>query len=196
MILSRPVIRLLFVRGAFDGGHSLDITSSALLFYSIGLLAYGGIKAVAQIFFSARDTRTPMLVGAVAMVANVFFNFLFYRPLQASGLALATSLAGFINISLLYYIFTRRHGPLPGRFFASLARIGVTTLVMAVPTWWIARLLAPTAGAETLAAQLIQVGGTIAAGGGVYLAAATLLCRRELSDVNRALFRRPLPLRR
>ncbi|MEW5894859.1 MAG: murein biosynthesis integral membrane protein MurJ, partial [Candidatus Omnitrophota bacterium] len=43
MVLSEPIIRILFQRGEFDA-YSTAITSSALLFYSIGLFAFGGIK--------------------------------------------------------------------------------------------------------------------------------------------------------
>ncbi len=95
MVLCRPVIRLIFVRGAFDGGRSLDLTASTLLLYCVGLFAYGGIKGVAQVFFSLRDTRTPVVVGAVAMVANVIFNLMFNVLSRREGSHWRQALPGF-----------------------------------------------------------------------------------------------------
>ena len=90
-------------------------------------------------------------------------------------------------------IFIRRHGPLGGEIFSSLGRIGIASTVMALPTYWISRLLAPAAGAADIKAQLIHVGGTIIAAGVIYIASASVICRREYLDVRRALLRRPLP---
>ncbi|MFH1679434.1 MAG: murein biosynthesis integral membrane protein MurJ [Candidatus Eisenbacteria bacterium] len=192
MVLRRPIIRILFVRGAFDAGDSLDLTSTALLLYSLGLFAYGGVKGVSQVFFSLRDTRTPFVVGAVATGVNVLFDFLLYRPLAVGGLALATSLAGIANFLLLLGLLVRRHGGLGGPpLFGSFLRTLASSLVMGAAVWGTGGLLEP-AGAPTLPAQILHVGGSIAAGLVAFLAAALFLCRRELSEIREAFLRRPL----
>jgi len=190
MLLREPIIRILFVRGAFDGGTSLDLTSTVLLLYSVGLFAYGGVKGVSQVFFSFRDTRTPVKVGAVAMAANVLFDFLLYRPLAVGGLALATSLAGMVNFFLLLYLLVRRHGRLSdGTLLRSTLRIVLSAAVMGVVVLLVSPRLAP-ADHRPLGPQILHVGGSIGAGVLAYFAMARLLCRSELDDVRRALLRR------
>lgn len=191
MVLRRPIIQLLFVRGAFDAGRSLDLTSTALLLYSAGLFAYGGVKGVSQVFFSMRDTRTPVIVGGVAMGANVLFDLLLYRVLGVGGLALATTLAGGANFFLLLGVLVRRTGPLGGHLLSSSLRITASSLGMGAVTFLADRWLRPAE--PTLAGQIVHVGGSIVLGGGAYVALAALLCRRELADVKAALLRRPLP---
>lgn len=191
IVLREGIIRVLFVRGAFDdGGYSLAITSSTLMLYSIGLFAYGGIKGVSQFFFSFRDTRTPVIVGTLAMVVNVFFDFLLYRPFAVGGLALATSIAGIVNFLLLFYMLVRRYGAIrEGRIFNAGARILASALVMGVAVRYVSGLLEPT-DPGPLAGQLVHIGGSILAGLLVYVGVASLLCRRELEEVRSALLRR------
>jgi len=190
MILRRPIIRLLFVRGEFDAGSSLDLTSTALLLYSLGLFAFGGVKGVSQVFFSMRDTRTPVVVGAIAAGANILFDLLLYRPLAVGGLALATSLAGMANFFLLLGLLVRRHGRLGGPSLAgsSLRTLG-SSLVMGVVLWIVSGRLDP-GGEPTLAAQLLHVGGSIAAGLLAFLLASLVLGRRELAEIRTAVLRR------
>lgn len=114
VFLRTPIIALVYERGAF-GQHSTELTSIALIYYSIGLFAYGGVKAVAQVFYAQKDTKTPVKVAAVAMVTNILLNFILVKPLALGGLALATSLSSMINMSFLLIILRRRIGRLGGR---------------------------------------------------------------------------------
>ncbi|MBN1826058.1 MAG: murein biosynthesis integral membrane protein MurJ [Candidatus Eisenbacteria bacterium] len=190
IVLGRPIVRLLFVRGAFDAGRSLDITATTLVFYSLGLFAYGGVKGVSQMFFSLRDTRTPVIVGAIAMGTNILFDLLLYRSLAVGGLAFATSLAGVVNFLLLLYLLVRRHGPIrEGRLLGTWLRVFLCAIVMGGTVHVVSLLLEPT-DPGPLSGQILHVVGAIAAGGVVYFAAATLLCRRELGDLKRALLLR------
>lgn len=48
------------------------------------------------------DTRTPVRIGVIAMLANIVFSLVLVFPLKHAGLALATSLSAFLNAALLY----------------------------------------------------------------------------------------------
>ena len=111
MVLSAPIIRILFERGAFDE-YSTAITSSALLFYAIGLFAFGGIKILISSFHAMQDTKTPVKIAAGCLVINAALNFLLMWPLKVAGIALASSIAALINFSLLLWIMNRRIGGL------------------------------------------------------------------------------------
>ncbi|NQT21863.1 MAG: murein biosynthesis integral membrane protein MurJ, partial [Candidatus Omnitrophica bacterium] len=102
-VLGKPIIQILFQRGTF-GTYSTDITYQALLFYTIGLFAYGGIRILATTFYSLNDTFTPVKVAACSLAINVVFNLILMWPLKIGGLALATSIAAIFNFVALYIL--------------------------------------------------------------------------------------------
>jgi putative peptidoglycan lipid II flippase len=120
MVLSRLIIETLFTGGKFDA-VSTQITSGALLFYSIGLFAYAGSRIVQNGFFALKDTRTPTLVSAVALVLNVLLNTVFMFPLKLNGLALATSVSGIVSFLLLSMLLNRKTGGLDFKGLAVFA---------------------------------------------------------------------------
>jgi len=92
IVLREPIIRLLFQRGAFDAFTTI-MTAQALLFYSLGLWAFAALRVFVIAFYSLQDTKTPVKVAAVAMLANIGLSLALMGPLKHGGLALALSLA-------------------------------------------------------------------------------------------------------
>jgi putative peptidoglycan lipid II flippase len=111
MVLSAPITKMLFERGAFSP-YSTRITATALFFYAVGLVACGGIKILVSAFYSLKDTLTPVKVAAASLVLNIVLNIALMGPLKVGGLALATSLAAIFNCFLLYRGLKRKIGPL------------------------------------------------------------------------------------
>lgn len=100
-LLAEPLLVTLFENENFP---IEDVMSSAgsLRAYSIGLLAFMAIKVLAPGYYARQDTSTPVRIGVIAMVANMAMNLVFYLAgLAHIGLALATSLAAFLNAGLL-----------------------------------------------------------------------------------------------
>ncbi|HSH48441.1 MAG TPA: lipid II flippase MurJ, partial [Halomonas sp.] len=105
--------------------------------YSVGLVAFMLIKVLAPGFFARQDTRTPVKVGIVAMVANMVFNLILIWPLAHAGLALATALSAFLNAGLLGWLL-RREGVLvfqPGWKRYGLQLLGGCALMGAGLSW-------------------------------------------------------------
>jgi putative peptidoglycan lipid II flippase len=123
-LLARPVVSVLFEHGAFGAENSTPLTASALFFYALGLPAFGAVKVIGQAFFAFQDSRTPFGVGVVAMVANIVLNLLLMGPLGVGGLALATSLSGFLNLALLaWFLRPRLGGVHPRAFVLAVGRV-------------------------------------------------------------------------
>jgi len=130
LVLSRPITKFLFERGAFTV-YSTQITSDALFFYAVGLVACGGIKILVNAFYSLQDTMTPVKTAFVSLVVNVVLNLLLMAPLKVGGLALATSIAAVFNCILLYVFLRRKIGVLGVRkIFGSLSKILLAAIVM------------------------------------------------------------------
>ncbi len=140
--LKTPIINLLFQRGVFDYAAT-EMTAKALLFYSIGLWAIAGARTVAPAFYSLQDTRTPLKIGIICLIANIVFIavFIFFTPLKHAGLALATSLSSTLNLILLYRKLSPKLGGIDLRKnVVSLLRILFCSLPMGFIAYFICSL--------------------------------------------------------
>lgn len=173
-VLRLPITRILFERGAFTS-YSTSITADALLFYSLGLVACGGIKILVNAFYSLRDTMTPLKTAGLSLIVNIALNVALMYPLKIGGLALATSLSAFVNFIALYILLEKRVGSLGAVLVAdSLARVTAASLAMAA-----ALLLAMMVWQPMTAATLAI---TIFAGIMVFAVSSYLFGVKELRD--------------
>ena len=183
IVLGEPIVRLLFERGRFDA-ESTRHCAFALQFSAIGLSFYSSTSIIARGFYAMKDTRTPMYVSLISMVANILFSLCLMWPLKEGGLALANSLSAIFNATVLFILLRRRVGSLHGGTLAAAAlRVALSALIMAAACWgsyhWLSGRLAPT----TLAHNLALTFGPITVGLAVYFAAAFLLAREEVRAI-------------
>jgi len=134
MTLREPIIRMLFQHGQFVA-ESTRLTARPLLYYAIGLPALACVKLVVPAFYSAKDTKTPVIVASISFFLNIFLNILFleffFRRFQNGGPALATSLATFFDFFTLFAVFRLRYGSLGTiEIFRSLGKISLCSLIM------------------------------------------------------------------
>jgi putative peptidoglycan lipid II flippase len=101
MVLAQPIIMVLFMRGEFDQQTVIQV-SMALFAYLSGLLSFMLIKILAPGYYARQDTKTPVKIGIIAMVANMVFNLILAPFIGYVGLALATTLSATLNAWLLY----------------------------------------------------------------------------------------------
>ncbi|PTW63235.1 putative peptidoglycan lipid II flippase [Breoghania corrubedonensis] len=109
-----PIVDVLFQRGAFTA-QDAAATTAALAAYGLGLPAFVLIKVFSPAFFAREDTATPMWFAGIGMVVNVVGALLLAPFLAHVGIALATSLAGWINAGLLIVTLWRRGEFVPDR---------------------------------------------------------------------------------
>jgi putative peptidoglycan lipid II flippase len=141
IVLRVPIVNLLLEHGQFDR-VSTQGTASALLFYAVGLWSMAGYRIVAQAFYSLQDTKTPVKIALVAFLANMLLSsaFIFLTPLAHGGLALATSLASMLNITLLTYMLRKKIGRIDARRIGvSLLKIIPASVAMGSIGWWVSR---------------------------------------------------------
>ena len=139
VILREPIVQVLFQHGRFVA-ESTRLTARALLYYSLGLPAFAAVKLIVPAFYSTQDTRTPVRVAVLAMLANVLLNviflFYFFAKLKNGGPALASALAAYFNVFALFVIFRLRFGRLGTRdVAASLGKIAASAGVMGLVCW-------------------------------------------------------------
>ena len=114
--------------------------------YAVGLLAFMMIKVMAPGYYARQDTKTPVRIGIQAMAVNMLLNIALVYPLQHAGLALATSLAAYFNLFMLYRGLRKAgvYEPQPGwlRFLvilvlANAALSAIAVWLMGSPEAWL-----------------------------------------------------------
>lgn len=186
MVLRGPIVSVLFEHGRFTA-ESTQLTAHALLYYAAGLPAFAGVKLIVPAFYSQQDMRTPVLAAGGSLAANVILNLLFLRLLFGilgnGSPALASSLACYFNFFLLFFILRARVGGLGARrVFASLLKVGISTVVMGAACYAMLHFLTAGGGRPFVirSAELSAViGGAIA----VFLGASWLLRCEEIHEV-------------
>ena len=134
-VLASPIIRLVYERGEFDATSTL-LTSRALLLYAPGLVVFSLAKVFVPLFHAHGDTKTPMKIGAFAVVLNLGFNLLFIFTFpegwKHAGLAAGTVLSILVQVGILAFLSHRRYAPLHfARIGFSWARQGVACFPLA-----------------------------------------------------------------
>ncbi|MDQ6968814.1 MAG: murein biosynthesis integral membrane protein MurJ [Mariprofundaceae bacterium] len=107
--LAEPIIRTLCEQGKF----SLDdaqATAHALQAYGVGLMAFCWARVLSMACYAEKDAKAPMRFAAISVAANIVLALLLIKPLGYVGLALATALASFINVALLWWNIRKRQG--------------------------------------------------------------------------------------
>jgi putative peptidoglycan lipid II flippase len=170
-VAAKPVMDVLFVRGAFTE-HNAILAGHSLAAFAIGLPVFALIKIFTPGFYARGDTVTPLKIGLAAVALNLFLNLLFMHPLKAVGPALATSLSSAFNACWLVFLLRRRaHFMLDQLSRQRIPRILLSGAIMAAALYGTQRLL--PAGRTSIAEFLLLtlVGGIFYFGPGLLLRA-------------------------
>lgn len=139
LVLSRPIIQVLFERGVF-GAQSTEMTASVLFFFSIGLPFISLVKILAPAFYSLKDTRTPVIIAFFVMIAYVSLSLVLMKPLRVGGIGLALSLAEAFNFFLLYVFLELKIGKIDKKeIFSSFIRSLASAALMGAVVWFFMR---------------------------------------------------------
>lgn len=135
-VFGEMILATLFQYGAM-AISDIEESASSLMAYAIGLPAFMMIKVLAPHYFAHQDTKTPVKIGLISMAANMFFNLIFVWSLNHVGLALATSLAAWLNaILLLRGLHQRRWYQVSKIPWKQAVQVGLALVVMVQVAWW------------------------------------------------------------
>jgi putative peptidoglycan lipid II flippase len=178
VLLPELIIRALFARGAFTAADAAA-AGATLRAYALGLLPFVLMRSAATTFLSRGDTWTPVKALFFAVLVNVALKVILYDPYAQVGLAFATSVGGWVNLTLLVW-FAHRAGlfTFEAAVLRSTGRLVVAGLVLAAALWLadapVQRLVAGFALRDEAALALLA-----AIGGGVYAAIVLALFGRS-----------------
>jgi putative peptidoglycan lipid II flippase len=168
------------------------MTAWALTWYAAGLIGHSVMEVLTRAFYAQHDTKTPVIIGTIAMGSNVGLSFLFARLFNQGGwmphggLALANSLATALEATALFLVMRQRLNGIEGGYLArGFAACALASLGMGVGLWlWLQAV-------EGLNYWMVALGGVLL--GGILYGTGVLVLRvPEVQVLTNAIVRRVL----
>lgn len=99
---SKNIISFIYERGSFDG-RAVELTASAFLFFSIGLIGLSYKEVLSRIYYAMHNTKIPVFNSIIGVVVNIILAIFLSKNMGmgVAGLALATSISAFLTAFLL-----------------------------------------------------------------------------------------------
>lgn len=120
ILIAEPIIHVMFERGAFLASDT-QATYRALQAFACGLPAFVLAKILSPGFYAKQDTKTPFKIALLCMAVNLILNLLLMEPLRHVGMAVATAIAGWVNVICMLYVLMKR------RWFIAQASVALQT---------------------------------------------------------------------
>ena len=194
-VLSEPIVRLLFQRGAFQASDT-QLMTPILAVYALGLPFLSFASLALRGFYAQKDTTTPVRAAVLSFLVNLGLSFALMPWLSTIGLALAGNIA---VVAQAWYLQTRLSRTRPGlglaQLLPSLGKIVLATVLMGAAVWGSLQALAGLSLSSRLH-DAVVVGGLIPLGCAVYGALLWMLRiegREELEQLLTRLWRRRDP---
>lgn len=135
ILLGRPLLALLYQRGAFDEAAT-EVVYIALQFYALGLVGHACLELAARAFFAQQDTITPLFIAIGSAVVNILLAIFLMDFMGHGGLALANSIAISAEVLVLLFILRRRLGGIEGReTLQALGKMVLAAMLMSFVVW-------------------------------------------------------------
>jgi putative peptidoglycan lipid II flippase len=187
LVLSEPMIRLVYQRGAFDAAET-EVVATALFWFAFALPANGLFLLMTRTFFSLQRPWIPTWIAAGNLVVTALAALALYH-LGVGGIVASTAIATTASVVAQGWIVGRLLGGLElGRLLGAGARIGAAATALAGVSYLVWHLLDDAVG-RGLGGQIVSLGVGLGAGAIVYLAVARLLRVAELEQILRLLRR-------
>ena len=177
IILSQPLIRLIYEYGEFSAG-STAATAKAMIFYSTGILGFGLQTILNRRFYAVKKGKLPMISGICAIAVNAGLSFALAGVLDVGGPALASSVSLTTASAIMLFVLARDEKKLFSRkFFYDLLKMACSTVIMTAVV--LAATIAVSPLEDSLVTRIIQVAAPAASGVVSYMLSTRLFAVDE-----------------
>jgi putative peptidoglycan lipid II flippase len=114
MVLRSEVVRIIFQRGKFDAAATA-LTAEVLMYLLVGTFAFAAYTVVVRGYFASQNTLFPALYGSIVVIVSIPLYLLGMNLLGARGVALAVSVSGIFQVTVLYALWNKRSNNTEGR---------------------------------------------------------------------------------
>ena len=167
MVLAYPIVEVLFQRGKFTPEDTI-ITGNILIVYIIGIIAWSLRNVMSRAFYSLHDTKTPMMNGIISIVFNIVLNIILSKYMGYIGLAIASTIAAYIGLTIFYFALRKKVGSFGGKsIFITCTKSIIAAVIMGIVTNFAYSKLAYVLGVS-LFGKITSLGASIFIGVLVY----------------------------
>lgn len=125
MVLSRPIISFVYMRGAF-GYEDMIRTADVLFYYTIYLIGPAIADLLYLSFFSVQNTKIPTIISFIQLSVNIFLDYTLSARYGLIGLALATTFSQFVLVGLASFMYKKHFGNLDNAYiFKNIGKIAI-----------------------------------------------------------------------
>jgi putative peptidoglycan lipid II flippase len=182
VILSYPIIKVLFEHGSSGSDDTLKI-SSILIFHSLGLVFFGLLMILNRVFYAFKNVKIPLIVASISIIINLVLDWILMRYMDVNGLALSTSLVALFNVVVLLIILRKKVGNLGAkRIISSYSKILVSTAIAGTAVYFIWKYLSVYAY-RSLYWLILGLLIVIVLGAGIYVACTIIFKMDEIRFV-------------
>ena len=181
-VLAEPITRLVYEHGAFDP-EDTTLVSEAMFWWAFSLPFQGVSLLLSRTFFSLQRTWATTVLAGLNLVVNVVVAALLYRSLGVAGIVIGT-VAGTVGMTVAQAFALGRHlrGVEGAKTLWAVARMLLAAAALGAVSYVLWSALDAALG-RSLPAQLVTVGGAIAAGLVVYAGAVWALRVPEAAQI-------------
>lgn len=131
-VLPEIIISFLFERGEFDSFTTIN-TSMALKIFSLGLISFILIKILTPIYFANEEPKLPLIFALITVILNTTLSIILFLRYGFLGIAAATSISSWVNVSLLYiYLMKKDYFKHSNSLFTPIFVIIVASLLLGI----------------------------------------------------------------
>ena len=170
LVLSEPMIRLVYQRGDFSAADT-DLVATALFWFAFSLPFNGLFLLLTRTFFSLQRPWIPTSIAALNLLVTAGVSAAFYKPFGVAGIVSATALATLASVIAQMVVLRRELGRIElGTLIDGAIRVTAASALLAGVSWLVWDLLDGAVGRGT-GGQVISLGIALTAGAAVYLGA-------------------------
>ena len=133
IVIPYPIISTLFQHGAFTK-EDANLTAYSLAGFALGIPGYVLVKVLQPGYFARENTKTPMVIAGVTVIVNIVFSIILFDSLGHIGIAIATSIAAWVNVGLLLFGLRNFWKP-DARLKSRMPKIFIASAVMGLSLW-------------------------------------------------------------
>ncbi|MGK2954840.1 MAG: murein biosynthesis integral membrane protein MurJ [Solirubrobacterales bacterium] len=189
LVLSEPMIRIVFQRGEF-GPAQTELVATALFWFAFSLPTNGMFLLLSRTFFGLQKPWIPTAIAGGNLAVTAVASFFLYKPFGVAGIVAATAIATTVSVIAQVVLLRPRIGGIEApAFIKCTARVVVGSAVLALVSYEVWDLLDHLFGRE-LFGQILSLSIALGMGGVAYVAVCQLLRVPELDQIMNLVRRR------
>jgi putative peptidoglycan lipid II flippase len=189
LVLSEPMIRLVYQRGEFTPEQTV-LVATALFWFAFSLPTNGLYLLQTRTFFSLQRPWMATGLAGLDLVISALGALVLYKPFGTGGIVAGTGIGTTAAVLAQAVVLRREFDGLELRRLANTGtRIVIASAALAAVSFGAWDVLDNLLG-RGLAGQIVSLGTALGLGGLVYLVAARLMKIAELEQITRLLRRR------